>query len=86
MYFVFAAKFAYYSKYFCKCSMLIENPCARVPWIIQGMPPNWLVRFFPLILCFLAFPPIQIRPIVSENTILTSYSRFPHPILFSVVG
>ena len=40
MYFVFAAKFAYYSKYFCKCSMLIENPCAHVPWIIQGMPPN----------------------------------------------
>ena len=40
MYFVFAAKYAYYSEYFCKCSMLDENPCAHVTWIIQGMPPN----------------------------------------------
>ena len=42
MYFVFAAKFANYSKYFCKCSMLIENPCARVP----GYAPELARSFF----------------------------------------
>ena len=31
MYFVLATKFAHYSKYFCKCSMLIEYPCAQIP-------------------------------------------------------
>ena len=30
MYFVLATTFAC-SKYFCKCSMLIEHPCAQVP-------------------------------------------------------
>ena len=40
MYFVLATKFAYYSKYFCKCSMLIEHPCAQVPLDYTGYDPQ----------------------------------------------
>ena len=76
MYFVLATKFAY-SKYFCKCSILIEHPCAQVPLdYTEVYDPELAQRdvlFFPLILCFRYF------------LILTSYSGFLHPILFSVV-
>ena len=40
MYFVLATKFAYYNKYFCKFSMLIEHPCAQIPLDYTGYAPE----------------------------------------------